>query len=112
MKPFLLHRLGALALAGGLIWMILDAHSRRTAQSQRSGHVDAVVSLLGTADLALSSASRWLRHPTLSEPGAAFADAPAILDADPAGAVISPPRAALADAVPGRSRPWPRWESP
>jgi hypothetical protein len=79
--------------------MLWDARVRRTAQAERASHVQAVVGLLGTADLALSSASRWLRHPSVSEPGAAFADAPAVLDADPAGAAIGPPRCRLAAAA-------------
>jgi hypothetical protein len=76
--------------------MLRDAAARRVGQAARAPDVRAVVRLLGTADLALSSASRWLRHPSLTEPGASFADGPAILDNDPAGAAIAPPRAVLA----------------
>lgn len=50
----------------------------------------ALTSVLGTPDLALSSSSRWLRHPSLAEPTAPFADAPAALDVDPGGAFVAP----------------------
>ena len=93
-------RLGRLALGFGLltaalVWVACDASKRRAEQRQRQTQVEGIVRLLGTADLALSSASRWLRHPSLTESGAPFADGPAILDADPAGAVIGPPRDVL-----------------
>ena len=87
---------GAL-LAACVLAMLLHASAERA----RSHAPDAqraratVVRLTGSPDLALSSASRWLRHPSLSEPGAAFADAPALPDVDPAGAAIAPPRALL-----------------
>jgi hypothetical protein len=89
--------LTGLLVAGGL-FIALDAATKRASRRQSQSEVEVVVRFLGSADMALSSASRWLRHPSLSEPGAAFADAPAILDADPAGAMIAPPRALLAGA--------------
>lgn len=51
----------------------------------------AAASALGVADLCLSSDARWLRHPSLSEPGAAFHDLPGAPDAYPAGMVLAPP---------------------
>ncbi len=54
---------------------------------------------LGSADLALSSSSRWLRHPSLVEPGAAAADGPAALDVDPAGTWIQPSTAVLGQST-------------
>ncbi len=86
-------------LVAGSVGAVWDAAHQRTKHRQALPEIHAVARLLGTADLALSSASRWLRHPSLSEPGAAFADAPAILDVDPAGAAIAPPRAVLAGAA-------------
>ena len=77
------------------IGILLDASAQRSARREALPQVMAVARMLGTADLALSSASRWLRHPSLSEPGAAFADGPAILDNDPAGAAMGPPRELL-----------------
>lgn len=86
-------RLAVVLAAAGVV---VDAGRRRAARDPEKPAVEAVVRLLGTADMALSSASRWLRHPSLSEPGAAFADGPAVLDADPAGALIAPPLPVLA----------------
>jgi len=103
------HGVALLVLALGTAAMLADASSRRAAQGRRAAEVEAAVRLLGTADLALSSASRWLRHPSLSEPGAAFADAPALLDADPAGALIGPPFEVSgpgAGGTAGRTMPW------
>jgi hypothetical protein len=80
-------------LLAGVVWMLFDAQSRRAAQEARHPEVQSVVRVLGVADLALSSSSRWLRHPSITEPGAPFADGPAILDNDPAGAAIGPPHA-------------------
>jgi hypothetical protein len=53
--------------------------------------IDAVASRLPTSDLALSGGARWLRAISLEEPGAAFADGPALPDPDPAGAAMAPP---------------------
>jgi hypothetical protein len=88
-------------------WMLVDATLRRSAQRERAPHVQSIVRLLGLADLALSSSSRWLRHPSITEPGAAFADGPAILDNDPAGAVIGPPHDVLAGGRNGLPDPAP-----
>lgn len=89
------YSLGVMVLAAvlvvGAVAITVDAARQRRRQGRVLPEMRAAVRLLGTADMALSSASRWLRHPSLSEPGAAFADAPAILDADPAGALIAPP---------------------
>jgi hypothetical protein len=51
-----------------------------------------VVHRLPSGDLALSGGARWLRYPSLEEPGAAFADGPALPDPDPAGGAMAPPR--------------------
>jgi len=75
----------ALALSGVLTHATL---SRATRDAQRHPEVR----VLPSASLVLSSRSRWLRHPLMSEPGAAFQDGPAFFDADPAGALHSPPR--------------------
>lgn len=74
--------LAALALGG----IAVDAKARR-----RATEVDRmarVAETTGLSDLALSSSSRWLRHPSLAEPGAATWDAPLGLDVDPAGMTI------------------------
>lgn len=86
---------GALAAAVALSAVVLDAARLRAAREADSPRHEAVVMLVGTSDLALSSSARWLRHPSQAEPGAAFSDAPASLDVDPAGAWIGPPRRVL-----------------
>jgi hypothetical protein len=91
-----------LLLVAALGWMLRDAAARRVAQREQAPQVRAIVRLLGVADLALSSSSRWLRHPSVTEPGAPFADGPAILDNDPAGAAISPPGDVLAGSEAAR----------
>lgn len=68
-----------------------DAAARR---SRRAGDAPAIAALaprLPTSDLALSGGARWLRAPSLEEPGAAFADGPAMPDPDPAGGSMAPP---------------------
>jgi hypothetical protein len=78
--------LAALALAAALDAVARVAAFERTESVRVSG-----AALVGAPDLALSSSARWLRHPSQSEPGAAFSDAPAALDVDPADAVLGPP---------------------
>lgn len=85
----------ALACCVALVAVVLDASARRRGEMPSWPLARAVVRTLGTPDLVLSSSSRWLRHPSQTEPGAPFADSPAALDPDPGGAVIGPPRALL-----------------
>ncbi len=80
-----------LLLAALLVATAVDARARRARHEPLAAMSRAVVRTLGTPDLALSSSSRWLRHPSQSEPGAPFADAPATLDVDPGSAVVGPP---------------------
>ena len=68
-----------------------DAHARRAASAADTPAIDAVARRLPTSDLALSGGARWLRAVSLEEPGAAFADGPALPDPDPAGAAMAPP---------------------
>ena len=91
-----------IVLSGGLLWVGSDAEERRTIRATRQGEREATVRLLGTADLFLSSSSRWIRHPSLSEPGAAFQERPAGLDLDPAGGVIGPAPELLAGGARNR----------
>ena len=79
-----------------LVTLTVDAGHRRSVrarESEASGLL-AVIERLPGSDLALSGGARWLRFPSLEEPGAAFSEGPAVADADPAGGMISPPRAA------------------
>jgi hypothetical protein len=68
-----------------------DARARRAAAAREEAAVDALARRLPTSDLALSGGARWLRAPSLEEPGAAFADGPALPDPDPAGGAMAPP---------------------
>lgn len=72
----------------------LDAAARRRARDRDTTAIDAVARRLPSSDLALSGGARWLRFPSLEEPGAAFQDGPALPDPDPAGGAMAPPRAA------------------
>lgn len=83
----------ALVVSPALVVMGLayDAHARRAAKELDAPAIDAVARRLPTSDLALSGGARWLRAVSLEEPGAAFADGPALPDPDPAGAAMAPP---------------------
>jgi len=91
--------LASLVGAAALTGVGLDARARRAREAQRASQTRAVVALLGFADLALSSDARWLRHPSQTEAGAAFADLPGAVDIDPAGSALGPPRAILAEGA-------------
>jgi len=79
-----------------LAFALVDAGRRRRARAAEQTAIDAVVQRLPSGDLALSGGARWLRSPSLEEPGAAFADSPALPDPDPAGGIMAPPRAVWA----------------
>ena len=85
--------------AGAVIAAMLDAQARRVLDTSA---LDAFVRRTGSSELALSSTSRWLRHPSLAEPGAACQDQPPCLDTDPGGLAIGPPRALFGPAGAGR----------
>ncbi len=77
-----------------VVLVAITAHARH-ARARRSAEQPAIVQLaprLPSSDLALSGGARWLRMPSLEEPGAAFADGPALPDPDPAGGAMAPPR--------------------
>ncbi len=71
--------------------LAVDARARRSSRDAEQGAIDALARRLPTSDLALSGGARWLRAPSLEEPGAAFADGPAAPDPDPAGGAMAPP---------------------
>lgn len=68
-----------------------DARARRAESARHDEEVKTLVQRLPSGDLALSGGARWLRSISLEEPGAAFADGPALPDPDPAGAAMAPP---------------------
>ena len=69
----------------------VDARGRRRARGVDQPAIDALSPRLPASDLALSGGARWLRFPSLEEPGAAFQDGPALPDPDPAGGAMAPP---------------------
>ncbi len=90
--------LAVLALPLVLVVLGVDSRLRERARAHDVAAVDAVVARLPSGDLALSGGARWLRFPSLEEPGAAFADGIAVPDPDPAGGAMAPPVQAWVDA--------------
>jgi hypothetical protein len=72
----------------------IDASRRRREEARSTDVVLAVAARLPSSDLALSGGARWLRAPSLAEPSAAFDLGPAMLDPDPGGGLLAPPREA------------------
>jgi len=91
--------IGVVLCAAVLTSVLVHAAKRRSVRAGQRAH-GALVDATGMTDLALSSSARWLRHPSLSEPGAATADLPSSLDVDPAGALIGPPTEILRSGAP------------
>ena len=89
----------ALLIVGLSAWLSYDARSRRAARDSNAETRSVAARAVGP-EIALHSASRWLRHPTRSEPWAASADGPAMLDLDPAGALAPPPVEVLRAGLP------------
>ena len=86
-------RVLAIALLGLTLCLGAAAIDARRRARVDGAAIDAFVSRTGSSELALSTTSRWLRHPSSAEPGAACQDQPPCLDVDPAGLAIAPPRA-------------------
>jgi hypothetical protein len=80
-----------LVLPLGIAAMGAHAAYLRTARAADQPAIEAVARLLPASDLALAGGGRWLRFPSLEEPGAAFQDGPALPDPDPAGGMMAPP---------------------
>ena len=83
------------ALAVVLLAVALDARARRAAADRRAPLLVALVRATGSADLALSSGTSWLRHPTSAAPADACVG-PTCLDTDPAGLALPPARETFA----------------
>lgn len=81
--------LAALALFAAVFGAVAHAIAKRHAWNE--GPVRAFTTRTGATDLALSTSSRWLRHPSVAEPAAACQDQPPCFDTDPAGLAIAPP---------------------
>ena len=85
--------LASLTLGFATLAALFDAHTRATSMDPQA--IAAFVQRTGSADLALSSTSRWLRHPSLAEPGAACQDGPPCIDTEPAGMAFDEARELL-----------------
>jgi hypothetical protein len=94
--------LGIEALVLAAIVLHAGARGRRREADQPA--IAAVSRLMPAADLSLAAAARHLRFPSVEEPGAAFADAPASFDLDPAGGAIAPPIDMYAAVAPGQAK--------
>jgi hypothetical protein len=92
----------ALVLPVSIAVIAFDASARRSARGKEQPAIDAIARRLPSNDLALAGGARWLRAPSMEEPGAAFADGPALPDPDPAGGIMAPPRAIWIESAPDR----------
>jgi hypothetical protein len=83
-----------LLLSSALVLGVIadDAASRRRVSARSDAVVLLVATRLPSSDLALSGGARWLRAPSLAEPSAPFDLGPAMLDPDPGGGLLAPPR--------------------
>ena len=81
----------ALLLALGSL-PLFTGRARVTRAHDQVG-ITSTLTRLPSGDFALSGSGRHLRHVSLAEPGAAFADVVAGPDGDPAGGALAPPRA-------------------
>ncbi len=88
---------GLALLPAAIAALSLHASASRRARRSDEPAIVAAVSRMPSADFAFAGGSRHLRTLSLEEPGAAFADGPGLPDPDPAGGVVSPPRAAWVD---------------
>lgn len=73
-----------------LVLSFVASHRRSSEMAENESFL-TLARRLPTSDLALSGGARWLRGLSLEEPGAAFADGPAVPDPDPAGGAVAPP---------------------
>lgn len=93
----------SLAAAAALLAACTIHASRMRATAQRTDRgVRALARVLPAADVAFTGGARWLRAPTLEEPGAAQQDGIAFPDPEPGSGAMSPPRAAWAEEVRAR----------
>jgi hypothetical protein len=81
-------------LAASVLASAAHRRSLVAGRARAQAPLEAAATAVGP-ELALHAGSRWLRHPTRSEPWAYGHDGPGVPDADPAGAFAPPPRAAL-----------------
>ncbi|MBK6697660.1 MAG: hypothetical protein IPG50_36565 [Myxococcales bacterium] len=104
-RPERLYGAGVVASLLVLTLCAVDARARRTRAHKDEPAVLAVAAHLASPDVAISNGARWLRAPSVEEPGAAQADGPAFPDPDPAGGALSPPRAAYGEGLSRTAEP-------
>lgn len=92
----------ASALLVCLATVALWASRARATRHADDPLVLSTVSRLPSGDFSLSGSGRHLRHVSLAEPGAAFADVIAGPDGDPAGGALAPPAAVWAESETAR----------
>jgi hypothetical protein len=94
--------LGIEALVLAALWLHAGARVRQREADRPA--IAAVTRLMPGADLSLAGPARHLRFPSIEEPGAAFADAPASFDTDPAGGALAPPTEVYSALAPPEAR--------
>lgn len=88
----------ALVLLAGLAGLPVMSARARVGRQAHAAAVNATVARLPSGDFSLAGSGRHLRHVSLTEPGAAFADVTAGPDGDPAGGALAPPAAVWAES--------------
>lgn len=86
----------AASIALTFAWSFAAKRARTQARERWPG-LPALAAHLPAADVAFTGGARWLRAPSLEEPGAAQADGIAFPDPEPGGGALVPPRAAWAE---------------
>ncbi|HEU4413083.1 MAG TPA: hypothetical protein VFS43_48020 [Polyangiaceae bacterium] len=86
-------------LAAALAAPLPLALHARAARAADAPAIARAAAALPWPDLALGGGARHLRFLSLEEPAAAFADGPAVVDADPAGGSLAPPAAVWAESA-------------
>jgi hypothetical protein len=89
-----------------IVLAALAVHAQAKGRSRQADQpaIAAVSRLMPGADLSLAAPARHLRFASIEEPGAAFADAPASVDTDPAGGALAPPVDVYAAVAPAEAR--------
>lgn len=75
-----------------LLCVLFHARMRVALRNAEQPALLRVLRVLPASNLALAGNARHLRFPSLEEPAAAFADAPASFDLNPSGGAMAPPR--------------------
>lgn len=82
-----------------LVAAALHARGARSRAARDLRALPALAAQLPAPDVAFTGGARWLRAPSLEEPGAAQADGIAFPDPEPGGGALVPPRAAWTESL-------------